>query len=30
MIVGDRLRALREEKDLSQGHIEKKTGRLRC
>jgi transcriptional regulator with XRE-family HTH domain len=30
MIIGDRLRALREEKKLSQGHIEKRTGLLRC
>jgi transcriptional regulator with XRE-family HTH domain len=30
MLVGDRLRALREQKDLSQGHIEKRTGLLRC
>ena len=30
MIIGDRLRALREEKKLSQGDIEKKTGLLRC
>jgi transcriptional regulator with XRE-family HTH domain len=30
MIVGDRLRELREEKKLSQGDIEKKTGLLRC
>jgi transcriptional regulator with XRE-family HTH domain len=30
MIIGDRLRALREEKDLSQGDIEKRTGLLRC
>jgi transcriptional regulator with XRE-family HTH domain len=30
MIVGDRLRALREEKKLSQGDIEKRTGLLRC
>jgi transcriptional regulator with XRE-family HTH domain len=28
--LGDRLRALREEKNLSQGHIEKRTGLLRC
>ncbi len=28
--VGDRLRALREQKNLSQGHIEKRTGLLRC
>ena len=30
MIFGDRLRALREEKNLSQGDIEKRTGLLRC
>jgi transcriptional regulator with XRE-family HTH domain len=30
MIIGDRLRALREQKNLSQGHIEKRTGLLRC
>jgi transcriptional regulator with XRE-family HTH domain len=30
MIVGDRLRALREEKNFSQGEIEKRTGLLRC
>jgi transcriptional regulator with XRE-family HTH domain len=30
MIIGDRLRALREEKKFSQGDIEKKTGLLRC
>jgi len=30
MIVGERLRALREEKKLSQGDIEKRTGLLRC
>jgi transcriptional regulator with XRE-family HTH domain len=30
MIVSDRLRALREEKNLSQGDIEKRTGLLRC
>jgi transcriptional regulator with XRE-family HTH domain len=30
VIIGDRLRALREEKKLSQGDIEKKTGLLRC
>lgn len=30
MIIGERLRALREEKKLSQGHIEKRTGLLRC
>jgi transcriptional regulator with XRE-family HTH domain len=30
MIIGERLRALREEKKLSQGDIEEKTGLLRC
>jgi transcriptional regulator with XRE-family HTH domain len=30
MIIGDRLRILREEKNLSQGAIEKRTGLLRC
>lgn len=30
MIIGERLRALREEKHLSQGHIEKRAGLLRC
>jgi DNA-binding XRE family transcriptional regulator len=30
VIIGERLRALREEKQLSQGDIEKKTGLLRC
>ena len=30
MIIGDRLRTLREEKHLSQGDIEKRTGPLRC
>jgi len=30
MIIGDRLRELREAKKLSQGHIEEKTGLLRC
>ena len=30
MIIGDRLRSLREEKNLSQGDIEKRTGLLRC
>src|ERR1035437_1090895 len=29
MIIGDRLRALREEKNFSQGEIEKRTGLLR-
>jgi transcriptional regulator with XRE-family HTH domain len=30
MIIGDRLRALRDEKNFSQGDIEEKTGLLRC
>lgn len=30
MIIGDRLRELREEQNLSQGDIEKRTGLLRC
>src|ERR1022692_4414410 len=30
MIIGDRLRELREQKHFSQGEIEKKTGLLRC
>ncbi|MGA3326082.1 MAG: helix-turn-helix transcriptional regulator [Terriglobia bacterium] len=30
MVIGTRLRALREEKGLSQGDIEKSTGVLRC
>ena len=30
MIIGDRLRAFREEKKLSQGDIEKRTGLFRC
>jgi transcriptional regulator with XRE-family HTH domain len=30
MIIGDRLRTMREEKKLSQGDIEKRTGLLRC
>jgi transcriptional regulator with XRE-family HTH domain len=30
MIIGDRLRVLREQKSLSQGEIEKRTGLLRC
>src|SRR5258706_94413 len=30
MIIGDRLRELREEKKLSRGDIEKRTGLLRC
>jgi transcriptional regulator with XRE-family HTH domain len=30
MIIGDRLRELREAKKLSQGHVEKRTGLFRC
>jgi transcriptional regulator with XRE-family HTH domain len=30
MVIGERLRELREEKDLSQGDIEQRTGLLRC
>lgn len=30
MIIGDRLRDMREEKKLSQGDIEKRSGLLRC
>jgi DNA-binding XRE family transcriptional regulator len=30
MVICDRLRELRESKDLSQGDIEKRTGLLRC
>jgi transcriptional regulator with XRE-family HTH domain len=30
MIIGGRLRSLREEKNFSQGDVEKKTGLLRC
>jgi transcriptional regulator with XRE-family HTH domain len=30
MVIGERLRALRAQKNLSQGHIEKRTGLLRC
>jgi transcriptional regulator with XRE-family HTH domain len=30
MIIGDRLRELREQKKLSQGRIEERTGLLRC
>jgi transcriptional regulator with XRE-family HTH domain len=30
MIIGDRLRELREERKFSQGDIEKRTGLLRC
>jgi transcriptional regulator with XRE-family HTH domain len=30
VIIGERLRALREQKNLSQGDIEEKTGLLHC
>ena len=30
MIIGERLRALREEKKFTQGEVEKRTGLLRC
>src|SRR5271169_4437614 len=30
MVIGDRLKTLREQKNLSQGDIEKRTGLLRC
>jgi transcriptional regulator with XRE-family HTH domain len=30
MLIGDRLRAIREAKNFSQGDIEKRTGLLRC
>ena len=30
MVIGDRLKTLRETKNLSQGGIEKRTGLLRC
>jgi len=30
MVIGDRLKTLRKEKDLSQGDIEERTGLLRC
>jgi len=30
MVIGERLKAVREAKKLSQGHIEEKTGLLRC
>ena len=30
MIVGDRLRALRQGKNFTQGEVEKRTGLLRC
>ena len=30
MLIGNRLKELRESKELSQGDIEKRTGLLRC
>ena len=30
MLIGDRLRAIREAKNFSQGDIEKRTGLIRC
>jgi transcriptional regulator with XRE-family HTH domain len=30
LVIGDRLKSLRESKELSQGDIEKRTGLLRC
>lgn len=30
MIIGDRLRELRQEKNMSQGDVEQRTGLLRC
>ena len=30
MVIGNRLKELRESKELSQGNIEKRTGLLRC
>jgi transcriptional regulator with XRE-family HTH domain len=30
MVIGDRIRALREQRGFSQGQIEKRTGLLRC
>jgi len=30
MVIGDRLRSIREQKHLSQGDVEKRTGLLRC
>jgi transcriptional regulator with XRE-family HTH domain len=30
MVIGGRLKALREQKKMSQGDIEKRTGLLRC
>jgi transcriptional regulator with XRE-family HTH domain len=30
LMIGERLRTIRESKNLSQGHIEQRTGMLRC
>jgi hypothetical protein len=30
MVIGEKLKALRAQKNLSQGDIEKRTGQLRC
>jgi transcriptional regulator with XRE-family HTH domain len=30
MLIGERLKAVRESKSLSQGHVEQRTGLLRC
>jgi len=30
MVIGDRLKQIRESKDMSQGDVEKRTGLLRC
>jgi transcriptional regulator with XRE-family HTH domain len=30
MVIGDKLKSLREQKNLSQGDVEKRTGLLRC
>jgi transcriptional regulator with XRE-family HTH domain len=30
MVIADRLKALREKKNMSQGDVEKRTGLLRC
>jgi transcriptional regulator with XRE-family HTH domain len=30
MVIGEKLKALREQKNMSQGDIEKRTGLLRC
>lgn len=30
MVIGDRLKSIREQKSLSQGDVEKRTGLLRC